>query len=139
MTIYQIKKTLELSKENSKLQIQGIGGTCPSAQVTNIDWRVPDERWVTGGILVSASANWGDTVSLQVIDIDNVVGFGAGTVLATFAKDVFLYPGSGLQLSTDVSYVALVVTGVYIRLVYTNTGVTAAGIALNLKTHIPLA
>lgn len=139
MTIHLLKKVTELSKDNSKFLLQGVTGECAATSTTNVDWRFPNERWMTGGIFSTNNANWGDKVSLYVVDKDNILGYGAGVVLATFATDVVVYAGSGRQFDIEVPYVSYILSGLYVRLTYTNTGSNPVGIGINLYTHIPLA
>lgn len=139
MTIYSIFKVDELNSVNSVFRLQGMGGTAAPNTMTPIDFQMPEDRWVSGGVLVTGAVTWGDTLSIKVIDKDNILGYGANTVLRTFAKDIH-FPGNAFSMSITVPYVAFVLAGLYFRIEYTNTSLIAtAQIALNLYTHIPTA
>lgn len=77
---------------------------------------------------------------MQVIDIDNILGYGAGLVLDEYVTDFYLVSDSEFQVQIDCPYIALVPPGLYIRLKYTNTSILdPVEVAVNLITHIPRA
>lgn len=140
MTVHYIRKVADLDADRAKYRLQGIAGTAGADSTTDIDWRFPEERWITGGIFAVNNGNWGDSATIQIIDIDNVLGYGANVVLDTFAENYGVMSDQQFQGDIECPYVALIPAGLYIRIKYTNTSEsTAAQILLNLHSHIPRA
>lgn len=140
MTIFYIRRVHDLDADKANFNIQGIRGTASVLTTTNIDWALPQERWISGGILLASGTHWGDKISLQLIDIDNVLGYGANTVLGEYVTDFYVVTDSQLQCQLEAPYVALVPAGVYVRIKYTNTSaLDPVEVALNLITHVPKA
>lgn len=135
MTAYMISKVTELSANNSFYRLQGISGSAGPAQVTNIDWQFPEERWLTGGMCAVKGGHWGDTITVQLVVKD---GQGNVTVINEMIKDLYVMDDTQRQGEVEVTYVSLIPQGVYIRLVYTNTHATdTAQVAMNMYTHKP--
>lgn len=139
MTIYNIRKSEELSPLNSVFRLQGFSGVATGSTTTDIDFMFPEERWLTGGQIVVNAGHWGDTATIQVVDKDNVMGYGANLVLREFVKDFIISTDSNSQISINVSYVSLIPAGIYIRIKYTNSNAADCSIGCNLFTHIPTA
>jgi hypothetical protein len=138
MTTHYVRKTSDLDADKAKYKVQGFSGTASANTTTNIDWVLPQERWVSGGVLIAQGTHWGDKLCLQVIDIDNVLGYGANTVLDEYVTDFYLVTDSEFQVQLESPYLALIPAGVYIRIKYTNTSlVDAVEVAFNVVTHIP--
>lgn len=137
MTVFIIKKTAELSPENSTFSLQGFSGAASANSTTNIDYLISTERWLTGGVLLVNNGNWGDSLHIQVIDKDNVLGYGSNVVLQQFITNFYVRPDSVFQEKLEVPYVSLLVAGLYVRIVYTNTSLFEVGVACNLYLHKP--
>jgi len=101
----------------------------------NIDLAMTDDVFVTGGKLRVKNANFGDTVCLQVVDVNNVLGFGANLVLAQFITNWGLVDDQEQQFDEDSPYPAKVPAGLYLRLVYTSTGTVAPNVIMNWDLH----
>lgn len=140
MTIHYVRRVADLDADKAKYKLQGFKGTATVNSTTTIDWKFPEERWVSGGILLAQGTHWGDKVALQIIDKDNVLGYGANTVLDEYVTDFYLVTDTEFQVQLESPYVALVPANVYLRLLYTNTSLLdAVEVAFNLVTHIPRA
>jgi hypothetical protein len=63
----------------------------------------------------------GDKMSFRIVDVNNILGYGAGAVLDEFGKDWFVAPNT---LNKIVLYKANLIAGLFIRIVYTSTGTT---------------
>jgi hypothetical protein len=111
----------------------------PVNAITSYDWKFPEERWLTGGVL-KAQGDWGSNVSLQVIDIDNVMGYGANVVLDEFVTSFYITDVVQDQISKEFNYPALVPANLYLRVKFNNISLTNTGkVALNIFSHIPKA
>lgn len=139
-TIYakNVRRVTELDADKAKFKIQGFKGSATANTTTNIDWAFPNERWVSGAVLMAQGTHWGDKLCLQIIDKDNVLGYGANVVLDEYVTDFYLVSDSEFQVQIDCPYVALVPAGVYLRVKYTNVNLLdAVEVAMNLISHIP--
>lgn len=133
-----VRKVADLDADKARYKLQGFKGTATTNTTTNIDWALPEERWVSGAVLLAQGTHWGDKICLQIIDKDNVLGYGANVVLDEYVTDFYLVTDAEFQVQIDCPYIALVPAGLYIRMKYTNVSVLdAVEIAMNLTTHIP--
>lgn len=138
MPQYYVRRVQDLDADKAKYKLQGFKGTASINSTTNIDWKLPEERWISGGILLAQGTHWGDKLCLQIIDKDNVLGFGTNFVLDEYVTDFYMVTDSEFQIQMEAPYVALIPANVYIRIVYTNTSVLdPVEVAFNLVTHIP--
>lgn len=134
----QIRKLFDLDADKARYKLQGFSGTAASATTTNIDWKLPEERWVSGGILMAKGTHWGDKICLQVIDKDNILGAGANYVVDEYVTDFYLITDAEFQVQIEAPYIALIPANLYIRIKYTNVGILdPVEVAFNLVTHIP--
>lgn len=135
---YAVRKVADLDADRARFKIQGFKGTAAVNTTTNIDWKLPEERWTSGGILLAQGPHWGDKISLSIVDKDNVLGAGANYVLDTFVEDFYLISDSQFQIQIEAPYIALVPANVYVRIAYSNTSLLdPVECAMNLTTHIP--
>jgi hypothetical protein len=140
MTKFIIKRADELSPDNSVFNLIGFTGLAEANGTTNVDYKFLDERWITGGILLAYGGSWGDTITIQVLDKDNILGYGSNRVLREFITHFTIDPTSVKQQKIQVDYVSLIPAGIYIRLQYTNVSEnTNVQVGCNLITHIPIA
>lgn len=133
-----IRHLSQMDADNVSYKVQGFSGSAPVNTATNIDWKFPEARYLTGGQLLVNGGSWGDTVKVQVVDVDNIYGFGAGAVLGEHVSNFMINPAVCLQISIECPYVALIPANIYIRIRYTNTSLsTPVSIAMNMFSHIP--
>lgn len=108
-------------------------GTISANSTQSIDYKIEQERFINGGRLILDAANTDDQVSFRVVDVDNVLGFGAGVVLDEFIKDYYLPVGESMEVSLD--YPARIPSGLYLRMIYKNTGDAPVKVKCNLYLH----
>jgi len=138
MATQAVRKLADLDADKALLSIQGFRGTASVNSATNIDWKLTEDRWISGGILLATGTHWGDRVSIQIVDKDNVLGYGANTVLGQYVTDFYVVTDAQFQIQLEAPYIALVPANMYIRVVYTNTSLLdPVEIAFNVVTHIP--
>lgn len=114
----------------------GITGIATKNTSTNIDYRMPENRFINGADLILKDQEWGDSIKFQVVDIDNLLGYGAGVVLDEFGTDWQVVSDQQNQGQIIIPYPALVNAGLYIRIVYTSTGtVNDVSVKCNLFLH----
>lgn len=100
----------------------GISATATKNTTTNIDYLIPQDRYMNGVSIILKNQVFGDTASFQIVDKDNVLGYGAGTVLDEFATDWNMSEDSQDQGAVLLPYPAKVIAGLYIRIVYKSVG-----------------
>jgi len=101
-----------------------------------IDYLISDDHLVDGGAIIATNVVMGDKVTCKVVDVDNILGYGAGVVLNTFVTDWYLSPGSVSTWDFTVPYPAKIYGGLYIRIIYDSVGTeTDPVLAINYKIH----
>lgn len=113
--------------------------TITAGQSADIDWQIPQLAWLGqnkhsyfDGIEYCASAELGDKITFQVVDVDGI-SYPAGTVLEEFGTNVYVMPNA---INKVVLYKAKLIVGMYLRLKYTSTGSTDVKIACNIFRHL---
>lgn len=103
---------------------------------SNIDCLISEERYITGLQIILQNQVFGDTMTLQVVDVNNILGYGAGAVLDEFGKNWNVSPDTACQGIIENPYPAKIAAGLYIRVVYTSTGQTNIKVGLNFFLHV---
>lgn len=133
-----IRRIHDLDADKAKLKIQGFNGVANVNAITNIDFKLPEDRWISGGILIAQGTHWGDKICLQIIDKDNILGAGVNYVIDEYVTDFYLITDSEFQIQMDAPYIALIPKDIYVRVVYTNISLLdPVEVAFNLVSHIP--
>jgi hypothetical protein len=99
----------------------------------DIDYKLNEERHINGGRLIVDNVGNDDLVTFQVIDKDNVLGFGSNVVLDEFIKDFFV-PKSG-DIEIQLPYPAKIIVNLYLRMKYTSTHASGCKVKCNLYLH----
>lgn len=122
--------------EATKLNFLGYGQSvaCAASTTTQADVFLNDDFLLSGGSCIVKGAAHGDHIAMQVIDIDNVLGYGANTMLKSFITNWYVAEGSSSFL-LEVPYPAKILGGLYIRITYTSTGLTPVNFAVNFLLH----
>lgn len=98
------------------------------------DYLLTAERWINGGCLIINNRGADDKVTFQVVDKDNLFGFGAGVVLDEFINDFYI-PEDG-KLEITLVYPARLIQGLYLRMKYTSTHIDGCTVKCNLYLHM---
>lgn len=102
---------------------QAVSGTATKNSTTDIDYKVTDAKhYINGGCILQQNAVWGDWLEAQIIDIDNVLGLGANTVLKHYIKKRYLHPSDHCA-SVNLPYAGEVPKDVYLRIKYHSVGI----------------
>lgn len=99
----------------------------------DIDYKIVAERYINGGRLLIDNIGNEDKMTFQVVDKDNVLGYGAGVVLDEFIKDYFIPTSGNLEVRLD--YPARIYAGLYLRLKYTSSHASGCSVKCNLYLH----
>ena len=118
----------------SNKSFRGSGGS--SAIVTggvDVDHLIhaTETRLISGAEVWTDSGNYGDYLTFQVVDVDNVLGYGAGAVLEEFGTSWQM--SSGGPTKCFPGYVASLLPGLYVRMKVTVA--TACNFYYNLHLH----
>lgn len=131
---------------------KGIKSVCNAGISTNIDYKLTEERWINGVDLIVKNHILGDSVKFQVVDKEyvyagilypstysggvawNIVAPN-GVLLDEFGSDWFLADDTQKQQQVLIPYPAKILPNLYIRLVYTSTGVNNVDLYINLFLH----
>ena len=114
--------------ESTKLQLDAQGSClqCNINTSTNLDLKMLHDYLVTGIYFKSTGSSFGDSVTMSIVDVDNIIGLGAGVVLRTFGTNWCMTPGEN-NILLQAQYPAKVLAGLYIRVVYNSVATTGDG------------
>lgn len=112
--------------------------TATANATTNLDLKLTEERLLSG-LQILANANTGDWAKLQVVDVDNIYGAGAGYIVEEFVDKWFMDANADNQGLFETGYPANIPANLYIRVEYHNTVVLApVNLRVNYFLHKPL-
>lgn len=119
----------------------GVIATAEKNSTTNIDFLIPgalgSSVYINGAVAFTKDAVFGDYASADIVDVNNILGYGAGLVLAQYVPKWYINPSSELDISTP--YAGKVPAGIFIRVAYTSVGlINDVGVAVNYRLHLPL-
>lgn len=130
-----VRSVYDMTADKVKFRGQGISGTAAHGTSTNIDYKLTEARLLDGVHMILKDQAFGDSVKFQVVDVDNVLGYGAGVVLDTFGDSWFVSSDSHDQGAINLPYSAEVIAGLYVRIVYTSVGAVDVEFKCNLYLH----
>jgi hypothetical protein len=100
---------------------KGIHGTAIVGQTTDFYLKFSVNMYLPGGgYRVGLTAHSGDYIGVQIVDKDNMFGYGAGLVLGTFIDTDYCWPGREWEILTGDA--KLLPAGIYLRMRYVSTG-----------------
>jgi len=127
-----LEKLSDMTRDNVNFNGQGVQATLVAGQASqNIDYLLADDCFLAGGQLNVKNANFGDTFNLQVVDKNNILGFGAGLVIQQFVSNFGVCDDKQTKFDKDLPNVAKIITGLCLRVVYNSTGTLAPQVAIN--------
>lgn len=119
-----------------EVKATGFHGTATAGATTNLDFAVgAEDRHMSGLSLILKNHAEADTIGLSVVDVDNILGYGAGVVLKTFGITWGVDETVSTQIPHSFNFVAKLNAGFYIRVAYTSTGATNVTVKLNAVLH----
>ena len=95
----------------------------PANQTTTFDFKLNTGCYIKGGVMYASPGNVGDSIIVQIVDVDNIMGVGANTVIAIYVDNWYVIP-QDMNAIEDVSLSEPIPAGLYIRFVYTNSSTT---------------
>ena len=127
---------------NGQYEVKATGyrGTAIAGETTNLDFAIgAEDRYINGLALILKNHASEDLLGLQIVDVDNIFGAGAGYVLKTFGTNWNVDDSQQHQGANHFNYAAKIPAGVYVRLIYVSTGDTNVSVKLNLQLHKKVA
>lgn len=125
----------QYSSKDLNADFQGFKFTATAGTTTTGDFKILDDSLIDGAVVLAKNTALGDKVNLQVIDIDNVKGYGANVVLGQYVTNWYINPDSTFQVDLKSAYPAKIFAGLYLRVVYTSVGANNIDFLINYKLH----
>ena len=116
--------------DTDKARFKGFLYSAPAGATTNFDHKLTADIRLRGGHYWAKTPNVGDTVSFQVVDVDNILGGGAGAVVTEYVSDLPVAPWDH-QRELLSPTAAVVPAGLYLRIVYVSTGAEAVSLGID--------
>lgn len=130
-----VRKVSDMDADKVKFRGKGIAFTATAGTSTSYDYKLTEARLIDGTRLILKNHVFGDSVKFQVVDVDNIIGYGAGTVLDEFADSWFFAEDKQEQTDTRLPYSAEVIANLYIRIIYDSIGASDVLVQCNLFAH----
>jgi hypothetical protein len=104
-----------------------------AGQSNSILLLMTEDVYIDGGMIYAENGKVGDWIKAEVVDVDNMYGFGANTVLYTYIEKWFIIPNDKTIIQTP--YSGKISAGMYLKITYTSTGDTDVSIFGNYRLH----
>lgn len=102
---------------------------------TENDFKIMEDSLVDGALVIAIGSALGDKIKCQVVDVDGIMGMGAGAVLGQYVSDWYMNPSKTEQLDFTSAYPAKIFKGLYLRVCYTSVGESPVNVIINYKLH----
>jgi hypothetical protein len=132
---YSPSNILEYGSKDLNTNLKGVTFTALAGQVTSHDLKIDDDHLIDGASIITQLSALGDKITCQVIDKDNIFGYGANTILGQYVTDWYMDPNSTKQLNYESQYPAKVYAGLYLRIIYTSVGLVNVNVITNYRLH----
>ena len=124
--------------EGYKFKGVGLKWTAIAGTTTDCDYEVAAERDLDAVDLILENHSADDTLTFQVVDVNNVLGYGPGVVLNEFATNWRIDPTKRDQGEPfTAGYRATILAGLFLRIKYASTGTTDVILRVNYSLHEP--
>lgn len=114
---------------------RGYSFAAPAGVVSAHDFKISEARSVNGMIPIIYDGAKGDSIGVYVVDVDNILKYGAGRVLDGFVEKWFIDHSRCQQEPIILPYKANILAGLYFRLVYDSKGTADVSGFLNIMLH----
>jgi hypothetical protein len=99
----------------------GVYGTATKETTTNFDLKINTvDQYCNGAIFYAGNAVYGDYVKCTVVDVDNILGYGAGLEVGCWITKWYIVPNQLLTLVLP--HTGQVPKNLYLRIAYTSVG-----------------
>lgn len=103
----------------------GVFFTAAANQTTTYSYELTSPVYLRGGVLYATPSTIGDRLTVEIVDVNNILGEGANTVIAIYVNGWYVMPGVVNQIE-DISVSEQLPSGLYVNFLYNNTSLTQA-------------
>ena len=105
------------------MQIYGFEFVATASDTTDFQMKWSNDIEFVGAVAKSEGAHTGDIVNMQIVDVDNILGYGSDFIITEFGKNV---PGKIIEAKciSDTTTAATILAGLYVRIQYINIHTT---------------
>lgn len=125
----------QYSSKALSANFRGFSFIANQSAITTFDFENTDDCLLNGAMLFVNGGEFGDKISAQVFDKNNVMGYGANIVLNQFITDWCIAPFENKQFDIQSIYPAKIYAGLFIRAIYSSVGTSSPKVVVNLKLH----
>ena len=108
---------------NWRARFVGMQHTFTAGQSASFDYELTSAVRLQGGYYWVKDSALNDKVSLSVVDVDDILGGGAGAVVSQYVKDMPVAPWDHQQ-ELESPTAAAIPAGLYLRVTYDSFGAT---------------
>lgn len=134
-TKFKPQSKLDYSSDNLNTNLKGVLFSANFGTDTIYDYCVSEDNLIDGASVHCINSSLGDKITFQVVDKDNILGFGENTILGQYMTDWYINPNITEQLSYISEYPAKIYTGLYVRIIYTSVGSVNVDVIVNFRLH----
>jgi hypothetical protein len=124
-----------------QLQSNAVNAEITAGTTCTIDFKIENyagedytAKYLSGAEIITQGATFGDWAEAQIIDIDNVLGYGENFVLKTYVRKMFISPSGDQRI--DASAPGAIPVGIYIRVMYHSVGTVNPKIYINYEIQL---
>jgi len=114
-----------LGKDTLVLCPFGVSFSAPANQSTTYSYALTSAVFLRGGVLFASPGTLGDQLTVQIVDVNNILGAGANYVVATYVNGWYVMPNQQNAIE-DISVSSEIPAGLYVNFIYNNTSPTQA-------------
>lgn len=118
--------------ETDRSRFHGELYAVPASASVGFDLLITEEIRLYGGHYWVQGSSLGDTMSFQVVDVDNVLGMGAETVINEYITEMPVPPWDH-ERDLESPTAALIPAGLYLRVVYSNASADPVALGVTYK------
>lgn len=112
---------------------RGLIFTAAGSSVTTYWYKFTADLAFRGGTMYS-TGSIGDSITISLVDKDNIMGQGANYVIGVYADSIYVFPNASMEI-LELSISDPLSTGLYFKIDYTNTIITPCKVILNLFAY----
>jgi hypothetical protein len=118
-------------------RFRGIGffDTAIAGTATSLLYKFTDPYAMNGCQIFLKNQVFGDSLDFYIIDMDNILGYGAGIILDSFVENWCVADDVCGQTPVILPYKANIITGLYAAIIYNSTGLNDVMVGCNFYRH----
>ena len=128
---YSPQRWVDIEVSKVSPNVVGISEVVTQTTTENKDLLITDDFFIREIQVLTQNAAYGDTLTIKIIDIDNILGCGVNFVVSTPVSNFNVAPEHPKQEYSSVAPFKIL-AGLYIRVSYTSVG-TSSDVSLGLN------